>query len=332
MSRQCLLVLGCWALGSAIAAQCQDARPPIIESNREIGISFSPSLIAYRECASNGMELDSEHGWIAGAGAKAGFPFRVFGTNWLSEATYQYNNGSSKHSGLNGGGPTVLQYPAHFNSNDVFAGIGPTFNPVPRLSLTPEADVEYRQWKRGLPQAEYEVVENYTFWAPGGGVKAAYNPVGHLVLTGRAGLAHTVFPKNAGIGNASGQVPDVTFSLGTRNVWQTGLGTDYPIGHRIHAFAGIDYSHFGFGFSESESGGPRHPSQREPTSVTDLAKSPCRAGVVLLTWVQPSGRIIRPSKNDLGRNRGALWARQRFYSIPRKNSGSRIRTVHGQTK
>jgi opacity protein-like surface antigen len=191
----------------------------------------------------------------------------MFGSNWLSESIYQYDDGSSKHWSAATG-----QYPAAFRSNDVFVGIGPTFAPTSRFSWTPEAEAEYRQWHRGLPEAEYEIIENYTFWAPGGGVRAAYNPVGRLVVTARAGLAHTVYPTNAGIGNPAGQVPNVTFSLGTRNVWQANLGADYAIGHRIHAFAGIDYSHFGFGRSESEPGGPEHPPQYEPNSVTDLAK------------------------------------------------------------
>jgi hypothetical protein len=60
--------------------------------------------------------------------------------------------------------------------------------------------------------------------------------------------------------------------LGTRNVWQAALGTDYAISRRIHAFAAIDYSHFGFGKSAFESGGPIEPQQYEPNSVSDLAK------------------------------------------------------------
>lgn len=161
MRRRSLCVLVCCMLGSAIVVPCQDKRSAVAETNREIGVSFSPSLIAYREYAANRTELDSEHGWIAGVGVKAGVPFQMFGSNWLSEATYQYNNGSSKHSGLDGGGHAILQYPAPFKSNDVFVCIGPSFTPTPRLSLTPEADVEYRQWRRGLPQAEYEIIENY---------------------------------------------------------------------------------------------------------------------------------------------------------------------------
>jgi hypothetical protein len=223
----------------------------------------------------DGSVLDSEHGWISGGGFKVSAPFRVLRTHWLSEATYQYDDGASKHwSHSTGVGESseILQYPAPFISSDIFVGIGLTFTPTSRFSLTPEADVEYREWHRGLPQATLEVVEHYTFWAPGGSVRAAYNPVGHLVFTARAGLAHTVFPTNAGIGSVAHKVPDTIFSLGTKNVWQAAFGTDYAVFRRFHLFAGIDYSHFGFGKSALVPAGPIEGSQYEPNSVTDLAK------------------------------------------------------------
>lgn len=259
-------------MAAATSAACQDKKSPIAQANREIGVSFAPSLIAYREYSNSGTEQDSEHGWIAGVGAKVTVLFPVFGWDWLSETSYQYNDGSSKHWSLSGSGSGTLQYQAPFRSNDWFVAIGPNFTPTSRFSWTPEADARYREWHRGLPEAEYEIIENYTFWAPGAGVMANYNPVGRLVVKARGGLAHTVFPTNAGIGNPATQVPNVTFSLGTRNVWQADLGGDCAISRSIHAFVGIDYSHFGFGKSKDEPGGPEHGPQYEPNSTTDLAE------------------------------------------------------------
>jgi opacity protein-like surface antigen len=262
-------------LALSLSAVCQDKSPAITAVNREIGLSFSPSLIAYRELNSDGSVQDSEHGWILGGGFKASVPFEALRTHWLSDATYQYDDGASKHwshSTGTDGSSEILQYRAPFVSNDIFFGIGPTFTPTSRFSLTPEADVEYREWHRGLPKATFEVIEHYTFWAPGGSVRAAYNPMKHLVLTARGGLAHTVFPTNAGIGSVAHEVPNTVFSLGTKNVWQAGFGIDYALFPRFHLFSAIDYSHFGFGRSASEPGGPMEGSQVEPNSVTDLAK------------------------------------------------------------
>jgi hypothetical protein len=77
----------------------------------------------------------------------------------------------------------------------------------------------------------------------------------------------------AGSGDAALEVPPTVFSLGTQNVWQAGLSIDYAFGHRIHAFSGIDYSHFGFGQSASVYAGPvLQENHHEPNSVTDLAK------------------------------------------------------------
>jgi opacity protein-like surface antigen len=267
LKRRSSCVIAFSFLALSLSAVCQDKSPAITQVNREIGVSFSPSLIAYREFNDAGTELDSEHGWISGGGVKLAAPFKTLGSHWLSGATYQYDSGSSKHWSAATG-----QYPAAFVSNDIFFSIGPTFAPTSRFSWTPEAEAEYREWHRGIPRAQFEVVEHYTFWAPGGGVRAAYNPLGHLVLTARAGIAHTVFPTNAGIGSLPHEVPNVTFSLGTQNVWQSALGADYAISSRIHAFAAIDYSHFGFGKSASEPGGPIEGPQLEPNSVTDLAK------------------------------------------------------------
>jgi opacity protein-like surface antigen len=270
LPQQCSCALAFLAL--SLSAACQSKSDAIPQANREVGVSFSPSLIAYRELNTDGTVQDSEHGWISGGGFKASAPFEALGNQWLAESTYQYDDGASKHWSESSGSSVIRRYPAAFISDDIFVGIGPSFSLASRFSLTLEADAEYREWHRGLPQAQYEVIEHYTFWAPGGSVRAAYNPVSRLVVVARGGLAHTIFPTNAGIGNPAHEVPNTFFALGARNAWQAGLGTDYAISRRIHAFAAIDYSHFGFGESASESGGPIEPEQHEPTSVTDLAK------------------------------------------------------------
>jgi hypothetical protein len=171
--------------------------------------------------------------------------------------------------------PNASPMVAAFITNDMFVGIGPTFTPTSRFSVTPGADVEYREWHRGLPFNELDLIEHYTFWAPGIGVRAAYNPLGRFVVTTRSGFAYTVFPTMAGSGDADPtvQVPPHTFSLNQHDVWQAGLGIDYPMGGRVHAFAGIDYSRFGFGESTSAYEGSVLKGQHhEPNSVTDLAK------------------------------------------------------------
>jgi opacity protein-like surface antigen len=250
----------------SLSAVCQDESPAITAVNREIGISFSPSLIAYHEYMP--AVLNAEHGWVAGGGFKVAVPFKTLKTHWMADATYEYNDGTSKHTM-----PNASPMVAAFITNDIFVGVGPTFTPTSRFSVTPEADTEYREWHRGLPFNELDYIEHYTFWAPGVGVRAAYNPIGRFVITTQGGFAYTVFPAMSGSGDAPKEVPPHVFSLDQHNVWQARLGMDYPVSQRIHAFAGIDYSRFGFGASAYTSEGPILKGQHhEPDSVTHLAK------------------------------------------------------------
>ena len=251
----------------SLPALCQDKSPPITAVNREIGLSFPPSLIAYHEYGP--AVLNAEHGWVAGGGFKAGGSFRFLGSEWLSETSYQYSDGTTRHTQ-----PNLPPYAAGCVTNDVFIGIGPSFTPTPRFSWTLEANAEYRKWRRGLPFNKLDFIENYTFWAPGVDARVAYNPVGHFVVTARGGFAYTVNPAMSGSGDAPNEVPPHVFSLDQHNVWKTGLSMDYETGHRLHVFAGIDYSRFGFGASASTYEGPILKGQHhEPDSVTHLAKA-----------------------------------------------------------
>lgn len=261
-NRLCVVAL----LVLSLPALCQEKSPTISAANREIGLSFSPSVIAYHEYGP--AALNAEHGWVAGGGFKAGGSFRALGSEWLAEASYQYNDGTTKHTQPNRT-PSV----AGCVTNAVFIGLGPSFTPTPRFSWTPEAEAEYRKWHRGLPFNQLDLIENYTFWAAGAGVRGAYNPAGHLVVTARGSFAYTLYPAMSGSGDAAKEVPAHVFSLDQHNVWQTGLGMDYATGHRLHVFAGIDHSRFGFGASTSTYEGPVLKGQHhEPDSITHLTK------------------------------------------------------------
>jgi len=265
LHRQFAFFLTLFALSASAASQ--DKNPAIMAVNREAGLYFSSSYIAYAEYLP--AWFNSEHGWDAGGGFKASVPFETLRTEWLAEATYEYNDGTTKHTMPNAS-PVV----SACVTNDMFVGVGPTFTPASRFSVTPEADVEYREWHRGLPGNTLDFIEHYTFWAPGVTVRAAYNPVGRVVLTARGGFAYTVFPAMAGSGDAIEEVPPHTFSLDQHDVWQAGLGMDYAMGRRVHAFGEVEYSRFGFGASAWTPEGPMFPGKQhqEPNSVTDLAR------------------------------------------------------------
>jgi hypothetical protein len=252
-------------------AVCQTNEPPVISANREIGVSFEPSLIAYREYVGGGVQ-DSEHGWIPGVGVNASLIRDTLGIkNFLLNVSYDFNTGSSNHrsKSLTGGSP--LAYAAPFRSNDISFGIGKGFLPTSRLLVAPQVGFEYREWLRKLPEALLAIRENYTFWAPGAALNVNYNALHVLVLKARVGAEYTVSPTNATIGNPARQVPNLTLALGNRPVWQAELGADWAITSSVHAFADVAYSHFGFGRSATTSFG-NGGTESEPSSVTDLAR------------------------------------------------------------
>lgn len=266
-----MFALSILLIGPALPVAGQTKEYAVIQACREIGVSFEPSSIAYREYE-NGEEQDSEHGWIPGVGAKASLVQDRFKlTNLLFDVTYDFNDGSSDHrsKSLTGGSP--LHYSAPFRSNDVSFWIGKGFLPTPKLFLTVEAQAEYREWLRQLPQALLAIREDYTFWAPGLALGASYNPLHHLVVKAKAGFGYTISPTNATIGNPTNQTPNLTLALGNRSVWRTTAGADWAITRRFHTFAEANYSHFIFGRSATEHFGDGG-SELEPSSVTDLTK------------------------------------------------------------
>lgn len=268
----CVLVSLFFAL--ALPAVCQGKRPADEEANREVGIYWASSLIAYRELNTDGTVQDSEHGWILkGIGGKVSVPFTAFRfKNFLAQVDYSFDEGATKHWSKVLDGSGTLQYKAPFRSNDVSFDLGYRWELNSYLSLTADAEGEYRQWRRDLPQALLSIKETYTFWAPGLLVGADYKPVHRLVLGGRGGFAHTAFPTNAGIGNPEHNVPNAIMPLGSRAIYQAEAGIDYRWLRRFHTFAGIDYAHFSFGRSANVYYNNGASSEYEPTSRTDLAK------------------------------------------------------------
>jgi len=62
--------------------------------------------------------------------------------------------------------PNIAPTVAAFISNDSSWEYD-DFTPTSRVSLTPEADAECREGHRCLPFNVLDLIEHYTFWAPG---------------------------------------------------------------------------------------------------------------------------------------------------------------------
>jgi len=58
--------------------------------------------------------------------------------------------------------------------------------------------------------------------------------------------------------------PRMIFALGSAPLFQTGVGADYRFYQQIHLYGGVDYSHFSYGASATNSLG-----YHEPFSTSD---------------------------------------------------------------
>jgi hypothetical protein len=265
------LLLSAFFISISFPAACQNREVAVIQANQEIGVSFEPSSIAYRELQ-NGVVEDSEHGWVMGGGSNASLVrARFLWTNFMLGVSYDFNDGSTFHQGLSQTtGVPVQPYMAHFRSNDALFLFGKGFLLSPNLLLAVEPELEYREWLR-LYQGHYSVSEDYTFWAPGLAVGCSYSPLHSLVVKIGGGFAYTVSPQVALIGNTMYSIPNVALGLGKRSVWQAQAGVDWAFSRRVRTFVDANFSHFMFGQSAIAYCG-NACSHREPSSITDLTK------------------------------------------------------------
>lgn len=264
-----VLLLGGASLAIAgVAAQGQTL--PVLAVNRELGLSFSTSWLYYRESGTSGLTLDSEHGWTPGFSVKGSVIGDIASIdNVFASITYRFNTGYSHHSSrpLSGNGSNI-DYPAGSTKNDIVGEVGKGFLATPDLLLTPVAQLEYREWLRTLPKAGLAIQEDYTFFAPGGGLRASYAVSPELVLNGKLGLEYEVSPSLATVGNGNEHVPSLNFNLGAGPVFQAGLGADYALYSPLHLYLDAAYTRFGFGQSATAHFGTSG-TELEPSSQTD---------------------------------------------------------------
>ncbi len=265
-----MAVLLLFNIGLVFSATGQDKEPVVIQANREIGVSFDSSYIAYNEYEDGGV-LDSEHGWVPGFGVKVTEVFDALEVkNLLVGATYDFNRGTSTHTNAPGS-PTS---PVGFRSNDLSFWVGKGFLLKPKFLLTAEPEAEYREWLRLLPNGRFDTREDYTFWAPGFALGASYNPWSSLVIHAKTGFEYTVSPVNAAGGNpnAAIPVPPANMILRPHALWQFAGGGDWAFTRAIHAYADASYSRFGFGRSPNYYYGDGTSYHDEPSSVTNLTR------------------------------------------------------------
>ncbi len=137
--------------------------------------------------------------------------------------------------------------------------------------MIPLVQLEYRDWSRSLPENNLDTVEDYSFFAPGYGLRITVAVSKRIALSAKFGIEYTVSPRWDGSGNAEYLVPPASVTLGSGSLWQGGLELDYMLTSRLALKLLSNYSHFGFGHSQTiyYNDGGTLKNHDEPDSSTD---------------------------------------------------------------
>jgi hypothetical protein len=226
---------------------------PVVNVSRELGLSLSGLFQSYHEQSPFlGLRtLDSEQGWVPGFGAKA---TAIVDTPPISNVyvaiRYNYNSGTVTYSAPYPFGITrYLRSGETINNVNVEIGKGILLFSDEAI-LIPLVQAEYRNWDRTVAGGITPNID-YSYFAAGLGLRAAYMLTGKLALTGKVGWQYTIDPKATSVANLNpySLEPSFLFHLGSGPVWQATIGTDYRISDHVHCFLEMAYSHLGFGHS-----------------------------------------------------------------------------------
>jgi hypothetical protein len=157
--------------------------------------------------------------------------------------------------------------PIKINNVSVELGVAKLFDE--HWLLAGFLQAEYFDWQRVLAKAD-NLKEDYSFAAPGAGVRATIALSRRLALSGKLGLEYTEGVRVAGSGNPASIAPPLSFKLGSHFLRQGSVGLDYALSRGVALKLVFDYSHFAFGHSAVDHFG-RNGTEWEPDSVTNEA-------------------------------------------------------------
>jgi hypothetical protein len=234
----------------------------ILNSNNQIAAQFVTTNFDYLETDA-GMKVDSEGGWVSGAGASITWQGNFAVKNFYFNAQYTYLNGKTDYVGslLGGGAYGSATGKNGATVNDIDFRIGRGLEIGGNLQLTPYLGFGYHDWQRGANTGE-----EYWHAYAGAGLLVQWNPVAGLVLSGH-GLAGGTFDSQISIHTIPGPggITGSTLTLGRADTERLGFAADYAVTPRIHVNAGVEWVHFSYGQSNLDPTG----TYLEPESRTN---------------------------------------------------------------
>jgi hypothetical protein len=244
----------------------------ILNSNNQIAAQFVTANFDYLESFS-GAKLDSEGGWVNGAGVNFVWQGEFLVRNLYFNAQYTYLNGKTDYSGsfLQGGGAYgSLLGKDGATVNDLDFRIGKGYEIGRDLQVTPYFGIGYHDWQRGANTGE-----EYWHGYAGAGLLAQWNPLAGLVLSAH-GLAGGTFDSQVAVHTIPGPggIIGSTLALRGADTERLGFAADYAVTSRIHVNAGVEWVHFSYGHSNLDPTG----TYFEPDSRTNNTAIKAGAG------------------------------------------------------
>jgi hypothetical protein len=255
-----------------LASAARADEPIALAANRELAVTAAGLDMDYHEIQpaketpwiNTGLYFDSREGWSPGVNLTWSDVFETKQElpSLYVRTSYQYYGGTITHYNYSTTNVAIDPQPLPIKINDLSAELGVAKMFDDRWLLAGFFQVEYFDWQRFLANAN-NLKEDYSFTAPGAGVRATIALTKRLALSGKLGWEYTEGVRVDGSGNPARQSPPIPFNLGSHFLGQGGVGLDYALSRQVALKLGFDFSHFAFGHSGVIRG------QWEPDSFTN---------------------------------------------------------------
>ncbi len=244
-------------------ASAYSGNSAILNANNEVGVAATGTLTNYQEHvpAVYGPS-DTETGVTPGFAVKGSYMGNFMGIpNAYAEINYGYSTGDITYKGAVGGSGGYTPYDGtdDMTTNRVMARLGVGFNMTSDMMVTPYIAGGYQEWNRDL-KGPYGYTEDYHAGLVGLGAKFQMALSSRMIIGAKAeclaviGGSMTPNLYNGMYGSAQ---------FGTSGEEVAGLEADYRVVGPVHAYAGMDFTHFNY------TGGALNYGAFEPSSSTN---------------------------------------------------------------
>lgn len=232
----------------AVATQAI-ANETIDASLMQTTLEYTKMHSAYREYnegqaynANAGKYLNTENGNVGQYGLRSS----MFIGPMVLGSSVRYAKGDTRYDGYRQdgmGGLTPAKATTGNKFIDLSTNLGMRMNVRQDIAIVPYGELGVRLWERTLGKGEADsFVETYQHAHVGAGLRTLWSPMKHLTVEAQGMLGKTV--------RSQMSLDGTNFDLGSKPVYQAGLGVDYAIRDSVHVNMGYQYEQFAYGESD----------------------------------------------------------------------------------